>query len=92
MLNDFVLLFAMAVSIVTGIAFGLAPALRAASGDLLGSLKDAARGTAGRGRVLRPALVVGRQAWRAPPCVPDPAFRARNLKPSARRLAPKNVA
>ena len=57
-----VLLFAMAVSIVTGIAFGLAPALRASSGDLLGSLKDAARGTAGRGRVLRSALVVGEVA------------------------------
>jgi hypothetical protein len=37
-----VLAFALAVSIGTGIAFGLAPALRASSIDLLTSLKDAA--------------------------------------------------
>ncbi len=53
-----VLTFAMAVSIATGIAFGLAPALRASSIDLLTSLKEAARGAAGAGRRLRSALVV----------------------------------
>ena len=53
-----VLAFATVVSIVVGIAFGLAPALRAASVDLLTSLKDAARGTAGAGRRTRSALVV----------------------------------
>jgi putative ABC transport system permease protein len=57
-----VLAFAMAVSLVTGIAFGLAPALRASSSDLLTSLKDAARGSAGAGRRLRSALVVGEVA------------------------------
>jgi putative ABC transport system permease protein len=57
-----VLMFAMAVSVITGIAFGLAPALRASSTDLLASLKDAARGSAGAGRRLRSALVVGEVA------------------------------
>jgi putative ABC transport system permease protein len=57
-----VLTFAMVVSLITGIAFGLAPAMRAASTDLLLSLKDAARGSAGAGRRLRSALVVGEVA------------------------------
>jgi putative ABC transport system permease protein len=57
-----VLAFAIVVSIVTGIAFGLAPALRASSLDLLASLKDAAHGSAGTGRRMRSALVVGEVA------------------------------
>ena len=57
-----VLAFATVVSIATGIAFGLAPALRASSVDLLTSLKDAARGTAGAGRRTRSALVVAEVA------------------------------
>ena len=57
-----VLMFATAVSLITGIAFGLAPALRASSADLLTSLKDAARGSAGAGRRLRSTLVVGEVA------------------------------
>src|SRR5262249_353913 len=51
-----VLGFALAVSLATGIAFGLAPALRASSLDLLTSLKDATRASTGRGRRLRSAL------------------------------------
>jgi putative ABC transport system permease protein len=57
-----VLAFAMVVSIATGIAFGLAPALRASSIDLLTSLKDAARGPGGAGRRMRSALVVAEVA------------------------------
>ena len=45
-----VLAFAMAVSIVTGLAFGLAPALRASSIDLLTSLKEADARHRGRRR------------------------------------------
>jgi len=54
-----VLAFTAAVSIVTGLLFGLAPALRSASPDLLSALKDAGR-TAGAGasRRLRSVLVV----------------------------------
>jgi putative ABC transport system permease protein len=54
-----VLAFTGAVSIVTGIAFGLAPALRASSSDLLTSLKEAARSSSSAGgRRLRSGLVV----------------------------------
>jgi len=54
-----VLVFTAIVSIATGVAFGLAPALRASSIDLLTSLRDAARGSPGGGRRLRALLVVG---------------------------------
>ena len=54
-----VLVFTAIVSIATGVAFGLAPALRATSIDLLASLRDAARGSHGGGRRLRAMLVVG---------------------------------
>jgi len=57
-----VLAFTLIVSIATGIVFGLAPALRASSIDLLTSLKDAARGTRAAGRRLRSALVVAEVA------------------------------
>jgi putative ABC transport system permease protein len=55
-----VLLFTLAVSLVTGIVFGLVPALEASRVDLGESLKESSRGTAGssRGRRLRDALVV----------------------------------
>src|SRR5262249_51496896 len=56
-----VLAFALAVSIATGVAFGLAPALRAFSVDPLASLKSAARGPAGRRRT-RSLLVVAEVA------------------------------
>jgi putative ABC transport system permease protein len=57
-----VLAFALVVSIATGIAFGLLPALRASSLDLLESLKEAARGTRRAGLRTRGALVVGEVA------------------------------
>jgi putative ABC transport system permease protein len=58
-----VLAFTAAVSIITGILFGLAPALRASSPDLLGSLKEAARSsTSAAGRRLRSGLVVAEVA------------------------------
>ena len=54
-----VLAYTAMISIVSGIAFGVAPALRASRLDLNEALKDASRGSdsAGRGR-LRNALVV----------------------------------
>ena len=59
-----ILAFTGVLSILTGSAFGLAPALRASSVDLLTSLKDSARATTG----LRPpdalVLVSGRWRWR----------------------------
>jgi predicted permease len=59
-LDGSVLLFTMALAIVTGILFGLLPALQLSKPDVTGVLKDGGRtGTAGRSRQLaRRALVV----------------------------------
>jgi putative ABC transport system permease protein len=62
-----VLLFVLGVSLGTGVLFGLAPALRATSGDLQGVLRDGGRGSttgARRGR-LQSALVMGQLALAA---------------------------
>jgi putative ABC transport system permease protein len=55
-----VLLFTFALSVLTGIIFGLAPALVVTRGDLAGVMKDRARNTSrGAGsKALRNALVV----------------------------------
>jgi predicted permease len=59
-LNGPVLLFAAAIVILTGIAFGIVPALQSARTDLVGSLKEGGRGaTSGMGQTnVRNALVV----------------------------------
>ncbi len=57
-----VLIFTVTVSIVTGVVFGLVPALRGSRADLRASLQEGSRSTdAGRGR-LRHALVVAELA------------------------------
>ena len=59
-INGYVLLFSLGVSMLTGILFGLAPALRSSRPDLVGTLKDGGGGATGslRGRALRSWLVV----------------------------------
>jgi putative ABC transport system permease protein len=54
------LVFAAALSIATGLAFGLAPALHASRPDLADAMKEGGRGSAGDGgrRRLRSTLVV----------------------------------
>jgi putative ABC transport system permease protein len=59
-----VLGYTLGVTLLTGILFGLAPALHAVRGDLTGALTDGRRaGTTGRGRQrVRQALVAGQVA------------------------------
>lgn len=63
-LDGRVLAFTTAISLLTGILFGLAPALHAVGGDVTGALADGGRGgTTGRPRQrFRRALVVGQIA------------------------------
>jgi putative ABC transport system permease protein len=59
-INGWVLLFSLGVSMLTGILFGLAPALRSSRPNLVGTLKDGGSGAAGsiRGQAMRSWLVV----------------------------------
>ena len=58
-----VLLFALAISILTGILFGLAPALQISRSDVNETLKENSRGLHGGGNTLRRALVAGEVAF-----------------------------
>lgn len=53
-----VLLFVVAVSVITGLLFGLAPAFRSSSIELHDSLQESSRGTTGGRHGLQDALVV----------------------------------
>jgi putative ABC transport system permease protein len=63
-MNVYVLLFSLAVSFVTGILFGLTPALRCSRPDLAGALKDGGRGSVGSagGQKVRGWLVAAEVA------------------------------
>lgn len=55
--------FALGIATLTGLAFGLAPALSTRSSNLITSLRDGTRASAGRGRARgRASLVVGQVA------------------------------
>ncbi len=57
------LAFCLAISVITGVLFGLAPAIQAARPDLAGTIKEGGRGsTAGGRRRARSALVVAEVA------------------------------
>ena len=54
-----VLLFTLGAALVTGLLFGLVPALQTAGSEMFATLKDSARGsTGGRGKRVRSVLVV----------------------------------
>jgi len=59
-LNGTVLLFTLAVSVMTALVFGLVPALQVSRRDLVDPLRDSGKGTSGgfRHRRLRDAVVV----------------------------------
>jgi predicted permease len=57
-----VLVFALAVSLITGVAFGLAPALQAARSDIALRLRDQSAGAGTRRAFLGNALIVGQLA------------------------------
>jgi putative ABC transport system permease protein len=63
-LDGTVLAFALIMSVVTGLVFGIAPAVHAAGGDVVTSLKEGARGaTGGRLRLkMRSTLMVAEVA------------------------------
>jgi len=63
-INGYVLLFSLAVSVLTGILFGLAPALRCSRPNLVDTLKDGGRGSGSgvRGQAIRSGLVVAEVA------------------------------
>jgi predicted permease len=57
-----VLLFTILVSVLTGIMFGLLPAIRMSRTDISGSLKDSGRAISGPRTRMQSALVVGEMA------------------------------
>jgi predicted permease len=87
------LIFTLAVSLLTGLLFGLAPALGASKPDLNQMLKESGRGTAGGRKGLREMLVVAELALALVMLVGagllmssfmklravDPGFNARNV-------------
>jgi putative ABC transport system permease protein len=63
-MNFAVVAFTMGIAIVTGVLFGLAPALHSSTGDLHAALKEGGRGgtTDKRGQFMRWSLVVSEMA------------------------------
>ena len=57
-----VLLFTILISVLTGIMFGLLPALRMMRNDISGRLKDSGRGISGPRTHMQSALVMGEMA------------------------------
>jgi predicted permease len=104
-IDPYVLLFTLAISVVTGVLFGLAPALHSAHANPQESLKEGARG-AGGGRhrtegvfvavemglavvLLAGAGLMMQSIWQLRQV--DPGFNARNILTTQFALSPKAV-
>src|SRR5262249_40210578 len=63
--NGYVLMFSAGIAVLTGILFGLMPALKGSRPDLVEALKDAGRGLTGGGEAgrTRSALVIAEVAF-----------------------------
>ncbi len=61
-IDGLVLLFALALSLITGLLFGLVPAIHASRAALQGTLREAGRGVASGARRLRSLLVIAEVA------------------------------
>lgn len=57
-LDERVVLFTLGISVLTGLLFGLVPALQASRADLHGAMREGARGTGGRGSGRARAVLV----------------------------------
>ena len=57
-LDAFALAFALVVSVISGLAIGVLPALQASAVNVIETLKEASRGSTGTGRRLRATLLV----------------------------------
>jgi putative ABC transport system permease protein len=57
-LDAFALVFTLVVSLVTGLAIGVLPAMQASAVNVIETLKEASRGSTGTGRRLRATLLV----------------------------------
>jgi predicted permease len=57
-IDPFALAFSLLVTLVTGLAIGLLPALQASGVNVLEALKEAGRGSVGSGRRLRSGLLI----------------------------------
>jgi putative ABC transport system permease protein len=92
-INLWVLAFSLALSIVSSVVFGLAPALATSRVDLHDALKEGARGSSGGRRILRESMVALEVATSLVLLIgagllirsfmhlerADPGFRARNI-------------
>jgi predicted permease len=105
-IDPYVLLFTLAVSVVTGVLFGLAPAFQGANADPQESLKEGARGAGGgrhRAEGIFVAVEIGlavillagaglmiESLWRL--WRVDPGFNTRNILTTQVALSPKVMA
>jgi putative ABC transport system permease protein len=81
--------FTLLISLLTGLLFGLLPALQFSRPDLNAALKDGGRGGGFHSRGLRSALMVSEVALALALLNVDPGYRAENLLTARLQLPPR---